>query len=84
MVCSRLLLFLPLAGIIKYDLDFLVNNWQTPTCDVWEDMSGNDFFWNRMLFYKSLTMGSGVHNHMLLLFSLNGTSGLVRRNQSSV
>eukprot|EP01095_Lingulamoeba_sp_RSL-Kostka_P007054 TRINITY_DN2226_c0_g1_i1.p1 TRINITY_DN2226_c0_g1~~TRINITY_DN2226_c0_g1_i1.p1 ORF type:complete len:530 (-),score=189.50 TRINITY_DN2226_c0_g1_i1:146-1714(-) len=45
------------GGAIKYDLDWVVNNWQQNGCDLWEEIESNDFFWNRMAFKKALLSG---------------------------
>jgi hypothetical protein len=36
------------GGAIKRDLDWAATGWNTNTCDLWEEVQSNDFFWNRM------------------------------------
>ena len=45
------------GGAIKYDLDWVVNNWSQNGCDLWEEIQSTDFFWNRMAFKKALLIG---------------------------
>ena len=33
------------GGAIKYDLDWVVDNWNTQGCDLWEEITSTDFFW---------------------------------------
>lgn len=47
-----------LAPIIKFDLDWVHSNWSSDGCDLWEEVHSNDFFWNRMSYYYSLTKAS--------------------------
>ena len=37
-----------LIPIIKYDLEWVLTNWMSDGCDLWEEVRSNDFFWNRM------------------------------------
>jgi glucoamylase len=46
------------GGAIKYDLDWVVSNWQSDGCDLWEEVRSNDFFWNRMAFAYTLGLAS--------------------------
>ncbi|KRW99572.1 Six-hairpin glycosidase-like protein [Pseudocohnilembus persalinus] len=43
---------------IYTDLNWLVGGWETFGCDLWEDIESDNFFWNRMSFYQSLTWGA--------------------------
>ena len=36
-----------LVPIIKNDLDWVLTNWQSNGCDLWEEVRSSDFFWNR-------------------------------------
>lgn len=44
-------------GTIKYDLDWIVNRFNTDTCDLWEEITDSDFFWNRITMKKALILG---------------------------
>ncbi len=46
------------GGAIKFDLDYIVNNYGSSTCDLWEDLVHTDFFWNRITMKKALILGS--------------------------
>jgi glucoamylase len=45
------------GGAIKYDLDWIVNGFNTDTCDLWEEITDPDFFWNRITMKKALILG---------------------------
>ncbi|CAE7508064.1 GAA [Symbiodinium sp. CCMP2592] len=46
------------GGAIKYDLEWLVSNWQQSGCDLWEEIQSEDFFWGRFTMRASLEMGA--------------------------
>jgi len=46
------------GGAIKFDLDYIVSNYASSTCDLWEDLVHTDFFWNRMTMKKALIVGA--------------------------
>lgn len=46
------------GGVIRYDLDWIVDNWMTEGFDLWEEIVNKDFFWNRMAFRYVLDMAS--------------------------
>lgn len=46
------------GGLIKYHLDWIVNNYTSTTCDLWEEVRSNDFFWNRLTMRRALLMGA--------------------------
>ena len=52
------------GGAIKYDLEWVVNNWPSNGCDLWEEVESTDFFWNRYMFRYGLTMGAKVATAM--------------------
>lgn len=52
------------GGAIKYDLDWVAQNWQSNTCDLWEEVQSNDFFWNRYTMRKALFMGADFATKM--------------------
>jgi glucoamylase len=44
--------------IIKYNLDYIINGYNDKTCDLWEEIISDDFFWNRVTMAKALSLGS--------------------------
>mmetsp|Transcript_13060 Transcript_13060/g.25316 ORF Transcript_13060/g.25316 Transcript_13060/m.25316 type:complete len:511 (-) Transcript_13060:336-1868(-) len=46
------------GGAIKYDLDWVADNWQSSGCDLWEEIRSTDFFWNRMAFKRAMQQGA--------------------------
>lgn len=45
------------GGVIRWDLEWIVNNWQAKGFDLWEEIESTDFFWNRMAFKFVLDQG---------------------------
>jgi len=43
---------------IKYNLDYIVSGYNSKTCDLWEEITSTDFFWNRVTMAKALSIGS--------------------------
>eukprot|EP00440_Ansanella_granifera_P040910 gb/GFBE01044361.1/.p1 GENE.gb/GFBE01044361.1/~~gb/GFBE01044361.1/.p1 ORF type:complete len:558 (+),score=119.96 gb/GFBE01044361.1/:1-1674(+) len=43
------------GGAIARDLDWIVAHWREQSCDLWEEIRSDDFFWNRY------TMRAGLH-----------------------
>jgi glucoamylase len=43
---------------IKYNLDYIVSGYNSATCDLWEEIQSQDFFWNRVTMAKALSLGS--------------------------
>ena len=39
-----------LLSPIKNDLDWVLANWKSDGCDLWEEVRSNDFFWGRAAF----------------------------------
>lgn len=52
------------GGAIKYDLDYIVDNYNTSTCDLWEEIRDPDFFWNRVTMKKALILGASFASMM--------------------
>jgi len=52
------------GGAIKHDLDYLLDGWDTNTCDLWEEVQSTDFFWNRVTMKKALVMGADFADSM--------------------
>lgn len=48
----------PHGGIINYDLDWVLDNWDSNGCDLWEEIRSNDIFWNMMAFGNTLKYAS--------------------------
>jgi len=51
-----------LAGIIKNDLEWVLSNWDSEGCDLWEEVRSKDFFWGRSAFVYSLDLCSKLFN----------------------
>lgn len=47
---------------IKYNLDYIVSGYNSNTCDLWEEITSTDFFWNRITMAKALSLGSQFAN----------------------
>lgn len=45
-------------SLVKQNLDWVVANYSSSTCDLWEEVRSEDFFWNRYSMRKALLMGS--------------------------
>jgi len=43
---------------IKYNLDYIISGYNSNTCDLWEEITSTDFFWNRVTMAKALSLGS--------------------------
>jgi len=52
------------GGLVKYDLDWQADNWQSNGCDLWEEVQSNDFFWNRYTMRASLVTGARLAEKM--------------------
>lgn len=46
------------GGAIKHDLDWVVEGWASSTCDLWEELTSDDLFWNRVTMKKAMVEGS--------------------------
>lgn len=44
--------------LVKMQLDWVVANYTSNGCDLWEEVQSNDFFWNRFTMRKALLLGS--------------------------
>jgi len=40
--------------LIKFDLEWVTENWESTGCDLWEEVRSDDFFFNRMAFIYCL------------------------------
>lgn len=52
------------GGAIKYDLDYVVDNYQSSTCDLWEEFTSDDMFWNRITMKKAMLLGAEFATQM--------------------
>ena len=50
--------------IIKYNLDYILSGYNSDTCDLWEEITSKDFFWNRISMIKALSLGSEFGNSL--------------------
>ena len=46
------------GGAIKFDLDWVVAGWASSTCDLWEELTSDDLFWNRVTMKKAMLEGA--------------------------
>ena len=53
-----------LAKVIKTDLDWVMSNWQSDGCDLWEEVRSNDFFWGRAAFVYALDQCEKLFNKL--------------------
>lgn len=53
-----------LVPLIKNDLDWVMANWQSDGCDLWEEVRSNDFFWGRASFVFSLNLCEKIFNQL--------------------
>jgi len=44
--------------LIKFDLEWVVENWESTGCDLWEEVRSDDFFFNRMAFIYCLNVAA--------------------------
>ena len=40
--------------LVQFDMDWVTANWAQSGCDLWEEFTSDDFYWNRMAFVYSL------------------------------
>ena len=40
--------------LVKFDMEWVTANWGQSGCDLWEEFTSDDFYWNRMAFVYSL------------------------------
>jgi len=52
------ILCLGFHGFVCSHLDWIVQNWQSNSCDLWEEIQNTDFFWNRATMKHALFLGS--------------------------
>jgi glucoamylase len=52
------------GGAIKYDLDYIVDGYDDETCDLWEEVTSSDFFWNRITMRRALIHGAKLATKM--------------------
>lgn len=52
------------GGAIKFDLDYVVDNYASNTCDLWEEIRDADLFWNRFTMKKAMIVGAAFATKM--------------------
>lgn len=52
------------GGAIKYDLDYVVEDYASNTCDLWEEIRDPDLFWNRVTMKKAMILGAAFATKM--------------------
>jgi len=40
--------------LVQFDMEWVTSNWGQSGCDLWEEFTSDDFYWNRMAFVYSL------------------------------
>ena len=40
--------------LVQFDMEWVTTNWAQSGCDLWEEFTSDDFYWNRMAFVYSL------------------------------
>ena len=40
--------------LVAFDMEWVVANWGQSGCDLWEEFTSDDFYWNRMAYVYSL------------------------------
>ncbi len=44
--------------LVKFDLEWVQENWESSGCDLWEEILSNDFYFNRMAYVYSLNVAA--------------------------
>lgn len=44
--------------LVKYDMEWVTENWAQNGCDLWEEVRSENFYWNRMAFVYSLNQAA--------------------------
>eukprot|EP01013_Petalomonas_cantuscygni_P031379 TRINITY_DN57584_c0_g1_i1.p1 TRINITY_DN57584_c0_g1~~TRINITY_DN57584_c0_g1_i1.p1 ORF type:complete len:512 (+),score=89.60 TRINITY_DN57584_c0_g1_i1:36-1538(+) len=44
--------------LVQTDMDFVLTVWNTETCDLWEEVRSNSFFWNLVSFRRGAIIGA--------------------------
>jgi len=52
------------GGIIARDLDWVSEHWRDDSCDLWEEIRSNDFFWNRYTMRAGLYAGAKLADEL--------------------
>lgn len=48
------------GGLIKADLDWVINHWSESGCDLWEEIRSDNFFWGRFTMRRGLLEGAKI------------------------
>ena len=43
---------------LQFDLAWVLDNWKSEGCDLWEEVKSNDFYFNRMAYVYSLNVAA--------------------------
>jgi len=43
---------------VSFDMEWVTSNWRQGGCDLWEEFSSDDFYWNRMAYVYSLNVAA--------------------------
>ena len=44
--------------LVKFDLEWVQENWESDGCDLWEEVRSADFYFNRMAYVYSLNVAA--------------------------
>jgi glucoamylase len=72
------------GGAIKYDLDWVVNGYNSNTCDLWEEIRDPDFFWNRITMKKAMIVGAEFAQAMGDYTSANAYTAAMQQINSTL
>jgi len=61
--------------IVTFDLEWVMDNWDTEGCDLWEEVRSDDFYFNRMAYVYSL-------NEVAKFADLIGENGQIYRDKA--
>ena len=50
--------------LVKFDMEWVVPNWNTDGCDLWEEVHSTDFYWNRAAFVYCLNIAADFADRM--------------------
>ena len=57
--------------LVSFDMEWVTENWGQSGCDLWEEFTSDDFYWNRMAFAYSLQTAAqfadAIGDHLLII-----------------
>lgn len=70
--------------IVKYNLDYILNGYDDSTCDLWEEITSTDFFWNRVTMAKALSLGAKYAEKLFYKTDANNWLDLSNKIKSEI